>query len=760
MHLDTRADPASTSIVISLIADPVAAAKAAGLHYVSDTGPCIRRIRCGAKKLCYVGPDIYQSAASCFHLAMSIKPTIGPAPFGETRLGWAARVAALIAVLLFSRAARALPEGGVDLHAHLSMNPALGCLFHGEINGPLKADSWDDQLSSKLNAAALSESGLSVLVVALFAHPVLGGDMRAQVREQIDEIEAFVKAYPQWAIARDAAQARALLEAGRKILVLSLEGASGVLESEEDLIEFVDGRGIRIVTPLHLVDDRYGGVATISGTSYLANPLGVASRLLDPRGEIERSSRGLTPLGRRLITKLLARGVWMDLTHASDAALAEIVPMVRAAGQPLLVSHAIMRRHRRMERATSDDILREVAASGGVVGLLPSEDAFDSPKGRLCPKGCSAEACAYGVNAFAAVWADAARMLGAEAVMLGSDYNGGMRHLKPSCGTGTSLDQPAGLWNISQSAALLDSLAKLGAPRAPLRATLERFLSAWARVRPSPDAAPGEALPSRRVVMGPSLAIEALGGVGGSGRLGALFGADLRFRKDTGIPLDAEPVVYLAHARAEGTLVPREAAFGRRASRIDDFPYFALSFAPAGIVAESGWDRVEGEILPLSIGRRAALDQALAVRVEFLRGRLRTTPAALEVAGLHALYAELALDLLGYQMWRRIEAGDDLHGVVIGGASAQVGSIFGARGGLSLSIYGGGGADFTWLPAPVGRESGSITQMFVLVGVRVAEEGGRFFQGFEAQLLGVRESYGPLRWLSTPYYRGFIGASL
>jgi microsomal dipeptidase-like Zn-dependent dipeptidase len=672
--------------------------------------------------------------------------------------GWAARLGAItIAVLLCSRAAWALPEGGVDLHAHLSMKPALGCLFDGHINGPLTANSWDDQLSSKLNAAALSKSGLSVLVVALFAHPVLGGDMRAQVREQIAEVEAFARAHPQWVLARDAGQARASLEAGKQVLVLSLEGASGVLESEEDLIELVDGRGIRIVTPLHLVDDRYGGVATLGGVSYFANPLGVVARALEPSGGIERSARGLTPLGRTLIKKLLARGVWIDLTHASDAALTEIVPMARAAGQPLLVSHAMLRRHRAIERATSDDLLRAIASSGGILGLVPSEDAFKSPEGRLCPRGCSAEACSQGVNAFAAVWVDAARLLGAEAVMLGSDHNGGMRHLRPSCGTGTSLDEPAGLWNVAQSAALLDALARLGAPRAPLRATLARFLSAWEKVRPWP--APGAELSSRSAVIGPSLAIEGLGGVGGSGhRLGALFGLDLRFRKDTGIPLDAEPVVYLARARVEGTMVPRE--MGRPSARGQEVPHLELSLAPAGIVAESGGDLAEGEILPISIERRTALDQDFAIRIELLRGRVRTSPAALEVAGIHAFYAELAVDVLGYQMWRRIEAGDDLHGVVLAGGRAQIGSVIGALDSFSLSIYGGGGADLTLLPGPPGGGVGSLSRMLALGGVRIAQQGGRFFQGFEAQLLGVRESYGALRWLSTPHYRSYIGASL
>src|SRR5262249_35126784 len=157
----------------------------------------------------------------------------------------------------------------------------------------------------------------------------------------------------------------------------------------------------------------------LGGFSYFGNPLGVVSRLFGAHRGIEQDARGLTPLGRRLIKRLIARGVWIDLTHASDAALTELVPMVEAAAQPVLLTHAMLRRHRKVERASSDELLRAVARSGGIVGLLPSEDGFDAPKGRACPPGCTEDACAHGVNAFVAVWADAVRSVGAEAVMLG-----------------------------------------------------------------------------------------------------------------------------------------------------------------------------------------------------------------------------------------------------------------------------------------------------------------------------------------------------
>jgi hypothetical protein len=195
------------------------------------------------------------------------------------------------------------------------------------------------------------------------------------------------------------------------------------------------------------------------------------------------------------------------------------------------------------------------------------------------------------------------------------------------------------------------------------------------------------------------------------------------------------------------------------APRGEKTPYFVFSFAPAGIVAASGVDLVEAELLPMSIKRQAALDQDLSLRIELLRGRFRTTPSALTVEGAHAFYAELAVELLGYQLWRHSEARDDLHGVVLGGGSLHVGSVLGAHEGLSVSLYGGGAIDVTLLPSPPGGQVGYLSQMLALAGLRVAQEGGRFYQGFEAQLLAARQSHATPRWLSTPHYRGFVGAS-
>src|SRR5690606_26901719 len=118
----------------------------------------------------------------------------------------------------------------------------------------------------------LRESGIRILVAALYAHPLMTWDLRDSIRRQIAQAERFVKENPEWVLVRDAIETRKVLAEGKRALILSLEGAAGILESEKDLHEFIDERGIRIVTLLHLIDDHFGGAAFLRGAAILANP--------------------------------------------------------------------------------------------------------------------------------------------------------------------------------------------------------------------------------------------------------------------------------------------------------------------------------------------------------------------------------------------------------------------------------------------------------------------------------------------------------
>jgi microsomal dipeptidase-like Zn-dependent dipeptidase len=400
---------------------------------------------------------------------------------------------ALLTAILLSGAAfaadappawEAIEDASVELHAHPFMHDGLRAVFRGDFHGPLAATSWKDKISSQVNAEALDRSGIRILVNSLYAHPVLSLGRHASIRRQLDESERFVAERKGWIIARSASEARAALERGKRVMILALEGAEGLVEAEADIAELIDRRGIRIVTFLHLTDDALGGVALFKGIQGFMSPGEWVTQLFSPRRDqgVRVNRSGLTEKGVALARTLIRRGVWLDLAHSSDASQRTLLELLREANHPALYTHTSLRAYKPQERSISAEQLEAARTTQGIVGLMPSEDMIGETPGPCAP-GC-AGACEGGVAGLATQYREVASRIGGASTVLGSDYNGGVRHLKPSCGTGTSLDRE-GLWNIGQVAELWKALRAHGAPVPErLGATVTRFLDAWSRVKP------------------------------------------------------------------------------------------------------------------------------------------------------------------------------------------------------------------------------------------------------------------------------------
>ncbi|MEZ4443084.1 MAG: membrane dipeptidase [Polyangiaceae bacterium] len=661
-----------------------------------------------------------------------------------------------LALLLLPAPARAeLPDLDLDLHAHLFMKEGLGWLFRGSFDEPLKAHAWGDRLSSKANADSLDASDLGLVVVALFAHPLYVSDLRLAIRAQIEAAKAFVASHPRWAIARSPAEARALLEGGRRVLVLSLEGAAGVLDSQEDLRAFVEEEGVRIVTELHLVDDRYGGVAMLDGFQYVANPMGVVDQLLGGHHDADGttvSRHGLSPLGRRLARELIARGMWLDLTHASDASFDELATLSESAGHPLLVTHAQLRRYRATERATSDRALRRIARSGGVIGLLPSEDALVDLEGEAppCPAGCSAEACAGGAHAFALAFRHAARLLPAEAISLGTDFNGGMRHLRPSCGTRTSLDDAAGLYAMGQTAPLWAALRALGVEVPTRRQRLEAFLAAWERVTAQrlPDEGDLPRLPHARSTRGPSLATTlGLGFSTGDTEGAALLASlGLRLRKDHGDDVGGgEPIFH--YLRAQGEVAKSIAS--------EQLGYASLQLEGFGVLAEDLDRRLRASAGYLQLRRQEALEQSLRLRLGLLGAEARLMPDALHAPGIADAYLGLGANLLGYERIEHPTRGPD-EGLWLGEARIDLGISFYPEKTTVVALRGTALSDYSLLLR--GSQLGHQTDIMLAAGIELAHDRRRLLEFIEARwyLSGQTATSAripALGWLDAPHLR-------
>ena len=139
---------------------------------------------------------------------------------------------------------------GIELHAHFFMKQGMTWLFRGDFNGPLCAKDWTSRLSSQINPDSLERSKLDLIVVTLYAHPLLTRSLRDSIRLQIHQLKKFLAVHPQWIMAKTPFEAQEALRSGHQVIILALEGGSGVLENEQDMREFIDEHGIRIVTHL------------------------------------------------------------------------------------------------------------------------------------------------------------------------------------------------------------------------------------------------------------------------------------------------------------------------------------------------------------------------------------------------------------------------------------------------------------------------------------------------------------------------------
>ncbi|GKQ53030.1 dipeptidase [Bradyrhizobium sp. Ce-3] len=75
---------------------------------------------------------------------------------------------------------------------------------------------------------------------------------------------------------------------------------------------------------------------------------------------------GLTPLGRQVVQRMEAKGMIVDLAHASHATVAEVLAM---ATRPVVSSHGGVQATCKVNRNLTDDEVRGVARTGGVVGI-------------------------------------------------------------------------------------------------------------------------------------------------------------------------------------------------------------------------------------------------------------------------------------------------------------------------------------------------------------------------------------------------------
>jgi len=181
-------------------------------------------------------------------------------------------------------------------------------------------------------------------------------------------------------LARTADDIRMAQESGRTAIILGAQNCTP-LDGDIGLVEILHDLGLRIMQ------------LTYNNQSLLAT------------GCYEPIDNGLTRMGRQVICEMNRVGMVVDLSHCSARSAQDAI---EHSCRPVAITHANPSRWHSARRNFSDDVLRALAESGGILGLSTY------PHHLKGGSGCS-------LRSFCEMAARTAEIMGTKNIAIGSD---------------------------------------------------------------------------------------------------------------------------------------------------------------------------------------------------------------------------------------------------------------------------------------------------------------------------------------------------
>jgi membrane dipeptidase len=209
---------------------------------------------------------------------------------------------------------------------------------------PLDLEADTSKLDPRLQTdlPRMKKGGVGAQFWSVWIPSDFKGDEAVRVTlEQIDVVHRMVARYPgRLEMASTAADIRRIQKAGRIASLIGVEGGHQIGNSPAALRQF-HALGTRYMTLTHSKNNDWADSATD-----------------DP------VHAGLTPFGRAIVREMNRLGMMVDLSHVSPKVMHDVLEITKA---PVIFSHSNARALMDHARNVPDDVLKRLAANGGLV---------------------------------------------------------------------------------------------------------------------------------------------------------------------------------------------------------------------------------------------------------------------------------------------------------------------------------------------------------------------------------------------------------
>ncbi|MBP1655618.1 MAG: rane dipeptidase [Bacteroidetes bacterium] len=287
--------------------------------------------------------------------------------------GYSAVVFALVAATSFVRACGPAGPADTSLQDRASALARRILILDSHMDVPYRltarmADISERTFTTDFDYPRAREGGLKAAFLAVYVPQRLeeaGGALEHALR-QIALVEGLVKRSPgKFAFARTPDEVRSRLGGSQVLFSLGMENGIPLEHDLRNVRMFFD-RGIRYITLVHARDNS----------------------LADASFDTTHTWGGLSPFGREVIGEMNRVGMIIDVSHMSDSAFTQTL---RLSTAPVVATHSSCRAFTPgLERNMSDEMIRELAAHGGVIQInFASSFLVDSIRQQMATVGDS-----------------------------------------------------------------------------------------------------------------------------------------------------------------------------------------------------------------------------------------------------------------------------------------------------------------------------------------------------------------------------------
>ena len=204
------------------------------------------------------------------------------------------------------------------------------------------ADGHFDSIRAK-------EGGLDAQFFSIWVEPQLfGGGGPGAIRradEQIAAVRSLAEKHPEtWEFATTGDDIKSIASRAKLAALMGMEGGYAIDEKIENVERYYK-MGVRYMSPAWSVSTSWAGSS----------------------GDDAGNGRGLNEFGKRVILEMNRLGMMVDVSHVSDKTFWDII---NTSTRPVIATHSGCRAITDVPRNLTDDMIKAIAKSGGVVNVI------------------------------------------------------------------------------------------------------------------------------------------------------------------------------------------------------------------------------------------------------------------------------------------------------------------------------------------------------------------------------------------------------